>query len=67
MIICIIIGVLVGLLTVMVLKGQLNSVHSQDGAQAYITADSLNLQVRTDRYLYENTTRTPKPRSDNKK
>ena len=67
MLICIIIGVLISLITVMVLKGQLNSVYSQDGAQAYVTADSLDLQVRTDQYLYENTTRTPKPRSDNKK
>lgn len=67
MVICIIIGIVIGLITVLVMKGQLSSVYKQDGAQAYVTEDSLNLQVRTDNFLYENITRTPKPRSDNKK
>lgn len=66
MIICIIIGVVIGLITVMAMKSQLKSVHKQDSAQAYITADSLLLHVSTDRFLYENTTRTPRPKSDKK-
>ncbi len=67
MVICIIIGVVIGLITVLVMKSQLHSVYKQDSAQAYVTADSLNLRVSTDRFLYENTTRVPKPKNDNKK
>ena len=67
MVICIIIGVVIGLITVMAMKSQLKSVYKQDGAQAYVTADSLNLRVSTDRFLYENTTRTPKPKDNHKK
>ena len=67
MVICIIIGVVIGLITVLVMKSQLKSVYKQDGAQAYVTANSLELRVRTDRFLYENTTRTPKPKDNHKK
>lgn len=67
MVICIIIGVVIGLITVLVMKSQLKSVYKQDSAHAYVTADSLNLSVSTDRFLYENTTRTPKPKDNHKK
>ena len=67
LIICVIVGIAIGFLVVTVLKGQLKSVCSRDSAAGYICADSLNLQVRTDRFLYENTTRTPRPKSNNRK
>lgn len=65
--ICILIGLVIGLITVMVMKAQLKSVHQRDNAQEYLSAGSLNLRVSTDRFLYENTTRVPKPKNDNKK
>ena len=65
-IISIIIGLVAGFLTVHVLKGQLKSVQSQSDAQNYLSAGSLQLHLSTDRFLYENTTRTPRPKSNNK-
>ena len=64
LLISLIIGVAIGFVVVSVLKGQLRSVHRQSGASGYLTEGSLVLRIRQDRYLYENTTRTPKPKSN---
>lgn len=66
-IVCILIGLVIGFITVMLMKGQLKSVYQRSGAEDYVAAGSLDLQVSTDRFLYENTTRTPRPKNDNKK
>jgi len=64
--ICLIIGILIGFLVASALKSQLKSVYSASAAAEYITEGSLNLTIKTDRYLYENTTRTPKAKSNDK-
>ena len=64
--ICVIIGVLIGLITVLAMKSQLKSVHKRSDAHDYLAPGSMQLHLSTDRYLYENTTRTPKPKSNRK-
>ncbi len=51
------IGVAVGFLVVGVMKGQLKTVRRQNGAGSYLAPGSLQLRVKQDIYLYENTTR----------
>lgn len=58
-------GALVGFFVVGTMKNQLKTVRHQTNASSYIRADSMQLQVSTDRYLYQNTVRTP--RTKNKK
>jgi uncharacterized protein len=62
--ICVIIGVLIGLITVLAMRSQLKSVHKRNDAHDYLGTGSMNLRLSTDRFLYENTTRTPKPKSN---
>ena len=61
--ICLLIGVGIGFLVAGVLKAQLKSVHRANAAEAYLTADSVHLTVKTDRFLYENVVRTPRAKS----
>ena len=65
-IVCLVIGVVVGLVTVLIMKSQLNSVHNSESAHNYVAAGSLVLSRSTERFLYENVTRTPKPKNDKK-
>lgn len=60
------VGVLIGFLVVGGMKRQLTTVRRQESAFEYLTPGSLNLTVSTDLFLYENTTRTPKPKSNRK-
>ena len=64
--ICVIIGILVGLITVLAMKSQLKSVHMRNDAHDYLAPGSMHLHLSTDRYLYENTVRTPRPKSNRK-
>jgi hypothetical protein len=48
------------------MKSQLKSVHKRSDAHDYLAPGSMQLHLSTDRYLYENTTRTPKPKSNRK-
>lgn len=64
--ICMIVGLLIGLITVSAMKSQLKSVHMQGAASNYLTQGSLNLVISTDHFLYENTTRTPKVKNNKK-
>lgn len=64
--ICILIGLVIGFIVVSAMKSQLKSVRRESAAANYLTADSLNLTISTDRFLYENTTRTPRAKSNNK-
>lgn len=65
-IICILIGAVVGLIVVLVMKGQLKSVRPQAGADSYVLQGSLELRQCTDMFLYQNTTRTAKPQNNNR-
>ena len=64
LIISIVVGVIIGFIVVGVLKGQLKTVTHQSGAASYQVDGSLNLTVHTDTYLYQNTTRVPKPKNN---
>ena len=66
LIISIVIGVAIGFLVVSVMKSQLRSVRPQSGADSYLEDSSLHLTVSTDHFLYQNTTRTPRPKSNKK-
>ena len=61
--ICLAIGAVVGLITALVLKGQLKTVRKQNQANNYIKPDSMQLTVCNDIYLYRNVTRTKKASS----
>jgi len=50
-------------ITILILKGQLRSIYSQGGATQY-SQSGLQLTVSSDRFLYERTTRTPKPKDN---
>lgn len=67
LLISLVIGVVIGFVVVSILKSQLRSVRRQSGAANYLSAGSLKLRVCRDRYLYENTTRTPRPKDNNNK
>lgn len=62
--ICILIGVAVGLIIVLVMKGQLKSVRRQSDADGYVDAGGLNLTIQTDRFLYQNISRRLKPQNN---
>lgn len=64
LLISLLIGVAIGFVVVSVLKSQLRSVRRQSGAANYLTEGSLDLRVCQDRYLYQNTTRTPRAKSN---
>lgn len=66
LIICVLIGAVVGLISVLVMKGQLKTVRSQSGADSYVEQGSLQLRQSTDMFLYQNTTRRPKPQNSNR-
>lgn len=61
-----IIGLVVAGIYVSILKGQLKSVKMNSGASNYMVKDSLKLSVKSDVYLYKNTSSTPKPKSNTK-
>lgn len=60
----ILIGIAIGFVVVSVMKSQLKTVRRQSGAYNYLTSGSLNLRISTDQYLYENTSRTPRAKSN---
>lgn len=64
--ISIIVGVVIGFIVVSVLKMQLKSVAHQSGAGSYQVDGSLKLTLSTDTYLYQNTTRIPRPKNNKK-
>ena len=64
LLISIVVGVAIGFVVASVLKSQLRSVRRQSGAANYLTEGSLSLRVRQDHYLYQNTTRTPRAKSN---
>ena len=60
---CLGIGLIAGLITVFVLKGQLKTVHKQHQANSYVKQGSMQIDVERDIFLYRNVTRTKKEKS----
>lgn len=58
------VGLLIGLVYALYLKGQLKSVRRQYLADAYVRAGSLNMTRFGDYYMYRNVIRTPKPQNN---
>ena len=63
LVICLIIGLVVGVIGAFILKGQLKSVRKQTGANSYVKAGSMQINIHNDIYLYRDVTRTRKESS----
>lgn len=55
-------GFLIGLVSVLVMKGKLKSVRRQTAAQDYLVPGSMNVTLSRDMFLYRNVTRRAKPK-----
>lgn len=55
----------VGVVTALVLKGQMNTAKHQKLANEYVNKDSFKITSRQDVYLYSNVTKTKKPTNNN--
>ena len=60
------IGLVVGLITVLILKGQLKSVRKQNQANQYERPGSMHLTMQSDIYLYRNVTRVKRQTNNSK-
>ena len=58
--ISLVIGIIAGLITAFVMKGQLKSVRKQDSARVYVKKGSMRLTYARDIFLYRNVERTKK-------
>ena len=67
LILALIIGVVAGVVTVLVLKGQLKTVRQQHQAHVYVKQGSMNLTARNDIYLYRNVSRVKKETNSSSK
>lgn len=63
LLICLIIGLVAGLIVVFSMKGQLKTVRRQNRANVYVKSGSMQLTVCRDLFLYRNVTRTRKETS----
>jgi len=66
LLVCIGIGLLIGLITVLVMRSQLKSVRPQNAAMNYVIPGSFQLRHSRDIFLYRNVTRTPRPKNNNR-
>ena len=57
--ICLLIGIVIGLIAVLIMKGQLKSVRSQNAAGNYVVPGSFGLTESHDLFLYRNLNRRP--------
>ena len=64
--ICVGIGLLIGLITVLVMRAQLKSVRPQNAAMSYVIPGSFHLRHSRDIFLYRNVTRTARPKNNNR-
>ena len=62
---CLLLGLLVGGITVGVMTAKHKTVRRQPAANSYVVRDSLHLTQQTDFFLYANTTRTERPKETN--
>ena len=63
LVICLVIGVIVGAIVAFALKGQLKSVRKQNQANVYVKPGSMQLTVHNDLFLYRQISRTKKETS----
>lgn len=62
--ICMVVGLLIGLITVGIMSSMMKTVRPQNSAADYVRAGSMNLTNQRDIFLYSHVTRTPKPKSN---
>ena len=60
--ISLVVGLVVGFISVSTMKGQLKSVRPNNSASAYIVKDSMNLVRQNDLFLYRNIARVARPK-----
>lgn len=60
------IGLLIGLITVLVMRSQLKSVRPKNAAADYVVPGSFRLRHSRDIFLYRNVTRTARPKNNNR-
>lgn len=58
------IAFIIALISTGIMKGQLNSVHSQSGADTYMKQDSMQLTKKNDMFLYTRVDRRKKPEKE---
>lgn len=58
------IAFIIALISTGIMKGQLNSVHSQSGADTYMKQDSMQLTKKNDMFLYTHVDRRKKPEKE---
>ena len=61
--IALVLGVVVGVITVSILKGQLKTVRAQNRAHDYLKTGSMRVNIQRDIFLYRNVSRTRKESS----
>ena len=59
------IGLVIGLIVVLILRGQLKTVRKQNQANNYVRPGSMNLTISNDIYLYSNVIRTRRQTNNN--
>ena len=64
LLICLIIGIVAGVVVAFVLKGQLKTVRKQNQANVHVKPGSMQVTVRNDFFLYRDVTRTKKESSN---
>lgn len=64
LLICLIIGIVAGVVVALILKGQLKTVRKQNQANVYVKPGSMQVTVRNDFFLYRDVTRTKKESSN---
>lgn len=62
--VCIIIGVVAGFVTVLIMKAQLKSVRNQNTAASYVVHGSFGLTNSHDLFMFRNVTRTARPQNN---
>ena len=66
LIVCIIIGLIAGAITIGVLTSQMKKVKIADRAREYLVRDSVNMRTANDYFLYAHVTRTRIPKNNGK-
>ena len=67
LVIALIVGILAGVITVLIMKGQLKSVRQQNQANVYVKQGSMQVNVHNDIFLYRNITRVKKENKSSSK
>jgi uncharacterized protein len=63
LLICLVIGIIAGVVVAFILKGQLKTVRKQNQANVYVKPGSMQVSVHNDFFLYRDVTRTKKQSS----